>query len=471
MKSVDVQTTGRTRENRLFYRVALLSAFVIGVAAFSIFLPGIMRGFNDPSGVSAAGNERLAAYAVSIKAEAPPQTISKASIKRPRKATKRKAKLPDLVKAEEDKLNAKREEMNRQLLGRRIPLSDQEKKWLPETDEGESDADLPSKGRVRIDKGLYLEMRDEYVNLLRGVDLSAPKPFNPSRRVGAIELMNTQQIEQDQARRAIEEKNSIDGNVKPLAPLSSWVNIGPFNLPNGQTQQFPTTAPVNGRTTAVAVDPTNSNKVYIGTAQGGVWRSLDGGTTWTAIFDTAQSLSIGAIALAPSNPTILYVGTGEPNNSADSFFGVGVYRIDNVDTTATLVGPINPSITTGSTTALTYNCFNGRSISKILVHPTDPATIFVSTATGVSGAGGNALSNTIPPLALRGVFRSTNATAAAGSVTFSKIIVNTDGSLANPGTGNTSIFDIAFEPGNATNRLPSPSPPPPASATHRPPNP
>src|SRR5947199_52246 len=79
-----------------------------------------------------------------------------------------------------------------------------------------------------------------------------------------------------------------------------------------------------------------------------VWRSLNGGANWTPIFDTAQSLSIGALALAPSNPSILYVGTGEPNNSADSFFGVGVYRIDNADTTADLVGPINPVITTGS---------------------------------------------------------------------------------------------------------------------------
>src|SRR6185503_14922089 len=115
----------------------------------------------------------------------------------------------------------------------------------------------------------------------------------------------------------------------------------------------------------------NSNKVYLGTAQGGVWRSLDGGTTWASIFDAAQSLSIGALALAPSDPTKLYVGTGEGNNSADSFFGVGVYRIDNADTTATLVGPINPQITTGTTTALTYNCFIRRAIARILVNPTD----------------------------------------------------------------------------------------------------
>jgi len=302
----------------------------------------------------------------------------------------------------------------------------------------ETDPDLPQHMQGTIDKDEYLRLRDEYIASLRGID--PVSPIDVSTRNTAIQAM-----ERQVPRRP--------GNV----PFPGWMPIGPSPVPNGQTQQFPATAPVSGRATCVAIDPTNSNKVYLGTAQGGVWRTLDGGATWTPLFDAAQSLSIGALALAPSNPTILYVGTGEPNNSADSYFGVGVYRIDNVDTTPTLVGPINPQITTGTTTALTYNCFNGRAISKILVNPVDPANIFVSTAAAVAGAAGNALSNTIPPLALRGVFRSSNATAAAGAVTFQKIVVNTDGSLDNPGTGNTSIFDMVFEPGNANNLLVSTS--------------
>jgi len=300
------------------------------------------------------------------------------------------------------------------------------------------DPDLPQHLQGRIDKAEYLRLRDEYIGLLRGIDPAAP--FDVATRNQAIQKMEHQ-------------VPTRPGNV----PFPGWMALGPSPVPNGQTQQFPNVTPVSGRSTCVVVDPTNSNKVYLGTAQGGVWRTLDGGATWTPIFDTAQSLSIGALALAPSNPTILYVGTGEPNNSADSYFGVGVYRIDNADTTATLVGPINPQITTGTTTALTYNCFNGRTISRILVNPIDPANLFVSTAAGVAGAAGNALSNTIPPLALRGVFRSANATAAAGTVTFQKIVVNTDGSLDNPGTGNTSIFDMCFEPGNANNLLVSTS--------------
>ena len=304
-----------------------------------------------------------------------------------------------------------------------------------------SDADLPPRLPGAIDKETYLRLRAEHIGRLRGLEPGFL--FDPSRRVEAIQQLETQLSNRP---------------VFPNDPLLvSWTPLGPAPLPNGQTQQFPATAPVSGRATAIVVDPTNSNTVYLGTAQGGVWRSTDGGSSWAPIFDTADSLSIGALALAPSDPSKLYVGTGEPNNSGDSFFGVGVYRIDNANTAPVLVGPINPLITTGSTVAITTNCFTGRAISKILVHPTDPSTIFVSTAGGVAGIGANGLSNAVPPLGLLGVYRSTNATLAAGSVTFSKLIVNTDNSLDNPGTGNTPIFDMVFEPGNPANLLVSTS--------------
>ena len=165
--------------------------------------------------------------------------------------------------------------------------------------------------------------------------------------------------------------------------------------------------------------------------------------------DTAQTLAIGAVAIAPSQPTTIYVGTGESAFSADSFFGVGVYRIDNAETTATLSGPFNPLVTTGiaGTTA-----FTGRAISKILVHPTDPATIFVSTTSGIHGNGGDGrVGTTVPPLALRGLYRSTNATSA--SPAFSKLTVTTAGSVAPDTTGGRDITDMVFEPGNPDNLI------------------
>src|SRR6266404_8619770 len=301
------------------------------------------------------------------------------------------------------------------------------------------DADLGKMGR-NIDRETYLRLRDEYVARRRGIEPG--RPFDPAARGQVIE-----QMERQEKGRLIE--SILNGGAPPPEGVdAAWTAIGPVTIPNGQAVNNSNIA-VTGRVTSIAVDPANASKVYLGTAQGGVWRSLDGGSSWTSIFDDAQTMAIGALALAPSNPTILYVGTGEFNSCGDCFFGVGLYRIDSVDTAPTLVGPINPSQTIGN---LTYNIFNGRAITKILVHPTDPATIFVSTARGIGGSGANSL-GLVPPIATRGLYRSTNATSAAGSITFQKLTVTTDNSFDSPGTGNEDTPDMVMEPGNPDNLL------------------
>ena len=235
----------------------------------------------------------------------------------------------------------------------------------------------------------------------------------------------------------------MNGALTPAAG-GAWTALGPMNITNGQPLGSLANTAVSGRVTSVVVDPVTPTNVYLGTAQGGVWRSTDGGGNWTAIFDSAQSLAIGALALAPSDPTKLYVGTGEFNSCSDCFFGAGLYRIDTVNTTPSLVGPINPSQPIGN---LTYNVFNGRGITKIIVDPTNAATIFVSTARGIGGSGANSL-GLVPPMATRGLWRSTNATAAAGAVTFQKLVVTTDSSSADtPATGNLDVTDVVMEPG------------------------
>src|SRR5437762_2286580 len=166
-------------------------------------------------------------------------------------------------------------------------------------DEQEPDADLGKFGS-RINREEYLEARDEYIARKRGIEPG--RPFDSTLRGRAIEQMERQ------------EKNSrleaiINGDLTPAAG-GAWTAIGPLTLPNGVGSN---SGPTSGRVTAIAVDPTNANKVYLGTAQGGVWRSTDGGTTWLSIFDNAQTQAIGALAVAPSSPTTLYVGTGEFN--------------------------------------------------------------------------------------------------------------------------------------------------------------
>src|SRR5438067_4363265 len=291
-------------------------------------------------------------------------------------------------------------------------------------DQDEVDADL-GKHAGRIDREEYLRLRDEYIARKRGIEPGMP--FNPELRSQAIDQMDRQET----GRRL---ESLVSGSGLTPASGGAWTAIGPAPLPNGVGSNAS-----SGRVTSIAVDPTNANKVYLGTAQGGVWRSLNGGTTWEAIFDTADSLAIGALAVAPSNPTILYVGTGEFNQSGDSFFGAGLYRIDSVDTTPSLVGPINTSITDPNGN-LTYRVFEGRSITQILVNPTDPATIFVSTGRGASGSGGNGKGQA-PIIARRGVYRSKTAwpTCYPNSVSFEHLNVG--------GITDADFPDMAMEPG------------------------
>jgi hypothetical protein len=304
----------------------------------------------------------------------------------------------------------------------------------------QDDPDLPSKFRGKIDKEAYLRARDEYIALKRGVETG--RPFDPMARGRAI-----LQMERQEKGRRIE--SMINGSLTPpVTTDAAWTPLGPSPLPINSLSS----GPFSGRVTAVVVDPTNPNKVYLGAAQGGVWRSLDGGNTWTAIFDSAQSLAIGALAMSPVDPTKLYVGTGEFNGCGDCFFGAGLYRIDTVDTTPLLVGPINPSETISN---LTYNIFNGRGITKIVVDPTNANNIFVATGRGVGGSGGNSLGlvGGSPSLGTRGLYRSTNALSTAGSVTFQKLVVSTDGSPDNPPTGNLDTTDVVMEPGVPNNLL------------------
>src|ERR1700686_1158846 len=212
-------------------------------------------------------------------------------------------------------------------------------------DDKDVDADLGKWGsRSGIDRDTYLRLRDEYIARKRGIEPG--RPFDPSMRGRAID-----QMERQEESRKIE--SLVNGSLTtPIGPdAAAWTPIGPTTISNGQPLSGGNTS-VSGGGTRIVVDPTNANNVYLGTAQGGVWRSLDGGTTWLSIFDNAKSLAIGALTLAPSDPTILYVGTGEFNGCGDCFFGVGLYRIDNVNTSPTLVGIINPSQTIGN---LTYN--------------------------------------------------------------------------------------------------------------------
>jgi hypothetical protein len=286
----------------------------------------------------------------------------------------------------------------------------------------DDDPDMPAAIANGLDKAAYMEARERFLQQRFGDSFEAAY----QGRLDAIAQMQEQVRQQG-----------------PFISQSYWTAIGPFPIPNGQTTTTATT--VSGRVTAIAVHPANANIVYVGLAQGGVWRSLDGGATWTPIFDSATSLAIGALALAPSNPSILYVGTGEANLSADCYFGVGLYRIDDADTAPVMNGPFNP---TPATDVIGAKTFTGRSISQILVDPADAATIFVSTGSGIGGLGGEAFGSTPPITSLRGIYRSTDATSASPG--FTKLTVLNQGSIAPDVTGNRIINDMVYDPTDPT---------------------
>jgi photosystem II stability/assembly factor-like uncharacterized protein len=114
-----------------------------------------------------------------------------------------------------------------------------------------------------------------------------------------------------------------------------WTFIGPMptvyapGMPFKRDEASPYNgSPTSGRVTALAVDPRDANTVYLGAAEGGVWKTTDGGAHWQPIFDFEDSLAIGSIAIDPQNPDTVYVGTGDDQDNAFgiSFYGDGIYK-------------------------------------------------------------------------------------------------------------------------------------------------
>jgi len=143
-------------------------------------------------------------------------------------------------------------------------------------------------------------------------------------------------------------------------------------------------ATMGGRIADLAVDEANPATFYVGTATGGLWKTTNHGISFAPIFDDQRTASIGALALAPSNPNVLWVGTGEPQNRQSSPYGAGVFR--TVD---------------GGRTWQDLGLEATRHIGEIEVHPTDPDVAYVAAVGHLWG-----------PNEERGVYKTTDGGAS-----------------------------------------------------------
>ena len=178
--------------------------------------------------------------------------------------------------------------------------------------------------------------------------------------------------------------------AEPVLSGLGWRYVGP--------------AIAGGRITDVEVVPGDAAHWFVGAASGGVFESRNHGITWTPIFDAATNLSVGDIALAPSDPTEIWVGTGEANNRNSSPWGAGVWHSTDGGKSWTFAGLAET-----------------RHIGKVLVHPTDPGTVWVA-----------ALGHLFGPNPERGVYKTTD-----GGATWRKVLSIDE---------NTGVVDLAMHP-------------------------
>jgi photosystem II stability/assembly factor-like uncharacterized protein len=139
----------------------------------------------------------------------------------------------------------------------------------------------------------------------------------------------------------------INQSSDPLLKDFRFRSIGPANI--------------GGRVDDIAVVESNPATIYIGLATGGVLKTVNNGTTWTPIFETYSSASIGDIAVSQKNPDIVWVGTGEPNNRQSSSFGDGIYKSTDAGKTFVNVG-----------------LKDSQSIARIVIDPRNDDTVYVA---------------------------------------------------------------------------------------------
>src|SRR5437773_2209102 len=193
--------------------------------------------------------------------------------------------------------------------------------------------------------------------------------------------------------------------AKPATPPPTLSSVGADSLNNVKFRNLGP-AVAGGRVAAVVGGPGDRDVYCIGAAAGGVWKTTDGGESWEAVFKDQPTSSIGAVTLAPSNPNVVWVGTGEGNPRNDVVDGGGVFMSPDAGKSWRFMGLGDVG-----------------QVTRIVIDPADPDVVFVA-----------ALGHVWAPNAERGVFRT-----ADGGKTWQKVLFVND---------TTGAADLVMVPGN-----------------------
>src|SRR5437867_6074111 len=225
------------------------------------------------------------------------------------------------------------------------------------------------------------------------VEKQKPKQEAPAKQQPSPETAKT-----DETKKPEEEQKPEDEN-KPKDPMSS---------PTFNGLKFRSIGPAftSGRVVSIAVDPNNSARYFVAAASGGVWKTVNDGTTWTPVFDREGSYSIGVVVLDPKNPLTVWVGTGENNSQRSVSYGNGVYHSDD-----------------GGKTWKNAGLKASEHIGRIAIDPKDSKTVYVAAQGPLWGPGGD-----------RGLFKT-----ADGGKTWKNILNISE---------NTGVTDVVIDPQN-----------------------
>ena len=165
-------------------------------------------------------------------------------------------------------------------------------------------------------------------------------------------------------------------------------------------------AVASGRVMSIAVNPKNKFEYYVGVASGGVWKTVNDGTTWTPVFDGEGSYSIGWVALDPNDSSVVWVGTGESNSQRSVSYGDGIYRSDDGGKNWTNLG-----------------LKKSEHIGRVVIDPRDSKVVYVAAEGPLWSAGGD-----------RGLYKTTD-----GGKNWKAVLTISE---------NTGVVDVAMDPSN-----------------------